>query len=266
MKVYMKSFCAVRDDNIEGKVDPNIIIKLLPNCTVPNDASLRCISERQLDHGVSDIFGVDKINCRHGHPRAFVQYPVGVKAMSSGMLRLSCPYLVKAVDEFENDGGIEEVNKELASNTTLQSAFLDINKAWANIRNTSTSSSDRSKIKAVLGVETEEQLMNSGIIGITLDKVDDVKCLHAHIADAILRGEEKNVIGSLALKLLQERKGVSPLGCVDCREQCDSTVPKKQGWWYTPAKNKQKLRTTKIRRTLLRTPPGNSAAGNRGDE
>jgi hypothetical protein len=55
-----------------------------------------------------------------------------------------------------------------------------------------------------------EQLLNSGIIGITLAKVDDVKCLHAHVGDHIVRSE--NSIGKWALDELQ-KKGVDPGGC-----------------------------------------------------
>ena len=43
-------------------------------------------------------------------------------------------------------------------------------------------------------------------------QVDDIKCIHAHVADTLLRGPECNAIGALALDLL-ERKGVDPRGC-----------------------------------------------------
>ena len=33
--------------------------------------------------------------------------------VSSGMLRLSCPHLVKAIDEMEAQNGIEEMNTQL---------------------------------------------------------------------------------------------------------------------------------------------------------
>lgn len=264
VQVCMQAFSTNAIDELGGKVDPNIILPLLPNCAVPLVKDLICISERQLDHKVSDIFAIDKVGCRHGYPRAFIQYPVGEKAMSSGMLRLSCPHLVKAVDKFEDEGGIDEFNSQLNANMTLQSEFLAINNAWAAIRTTSTSETDRTKIRAVLGKETELQLMTSGIIGITVNKVDDVKCLHAHVADAIVRGEENNIIGSMTLQRLQKR-GVPVTGCEECKAQCDSAVPKKQGWWYTPAKNKQKLRTTKNRRLELRSASGRASSPSVGD-
>ena len=31
-------------------------------------------------------------------------------------------------------------------------------------------------------------MMDSGIIGVTIGKLDDAKCLHAHTADYLLRG------------------------------------------------------------------------------
>ena len=86
------------------------------------------------------------------------------------------------------------------------------------------------------------------MIGVTSEV--DAKCLHAHIADTLLRDENK--IGQWALNKLAE-KGMNVQGCDDCYQQCDlKFTPTSESWWYTPVKNKQKLRTKRLRRILQR--------------
>ena len=48
----------------------------------------------------------------------------------------------------------------------------------------------------------------------------DAKCLHAHVADALMRGRGANAIGRQTLELLEAR-GVQTDGGDRCREQCD---------------------------------------------
>ena len=77
---------------------------LLQKAEPPTKSDLECIESRQLEVKVSRIFAVEKDRCRYGHPRAFIRYPVTYPygpridekpRVSSGMLRLSCPHLVK---------------------------------------------------------------------------------------------------------------------------------------------------------------------------
>ncbi|CAM9939242.1 unnamed protein product, partial [Sphacelaria rigidula] len=72
---------------------------------------MRCIEERQLRHRAEHAMAVSP-PCRHGFPQAFAYHPVGHK-ISSGLFRLSCPLLVKAIDKLEEDGGLEDVNDQL---------------------------------------------------------------------------------------------------------------------------------------------------------
>jgi Protein of unknown function (DUF501) len=60
-----------------------------------------------------------------------------------------------------------------------------------------------------LGVDGAVNLMESGIIGCTPGKLQ-VKCLHAHVADQLLRGT--NEIGALTMKRL-EADGIDTKGC-----------------------------------------------------
>lgn len=83
----------------------------------PSAGDLRCVKERQLRHK-AQVVGVSP-RCRHGFPQAFVFDPVGYK-ISSGLFRLSCPLLVKAVDQLEAEGGVETVNARLEEDQALR--------------------------------------------------------------------------------------------------------------------------------------------------
>lgn len=46
--------------------------------------------------------------------------------MSSGLFRLSCPLLVQAIDQLEDEGGIEDVNARLASDESLREVVVPV--------------------------------------------------------------------------------------------------------------------------------------------
>jgi hypothetical protein len=101
--------------------------------------------------------------------------------MSSGMIRLSCPHLVKEIDQFEADGGIDIFNKALAAGTSdssLAANFRETNLVHRTLRAAAVTPVEKELMTTKLGEENAKQLMSSGIIGITFDKVDDVKCLY----------------------------------------------------------------------------------------
>ena len=73
---------------------------------------------------------------------------------------------------------------------------------------------DREYMDEKLGIEGTKFLMDSGIIGCTIGKLQ-VKCLHAHIGDHLMRGT--NEIGKEALAKLETRGMLvlsSLLGCL----------------------------------------------------
>lgn len=84
----------------------------------PTEDDIRCIEERQLRHRAEHAIAVSP-PCRHGFPQAFAYHPVGHK-ISSGLFRLSCPLLVKAIDKLEEDGGLEDVNDQLEVDDELR--------------------------------------------------------------------------------------------------------------------------------------------------
>jgi len=228
-----------------------LIESFLDNSVAPTPDDQRCIEERHLEHKVTGMYAVEGSRCRHGVPRAFMQFPVAGK-ISSGMVRLTCPHLVKAIDEWEADGAIDDFNARLEEDGAMRDNFAATNAAHKELRNhpSAISAAERGVIMAKLGDEVGSNLINSGIIGISPGRVRDVKCLHAHTADELLRG--KNDIGRMALEGLRER-GVDPTGCDACQQQCNLQLDKGDaGWWYMPAKNKQRLRAKKERRKVFK--------------
>ena len=199
------------DDRI--KIDRNVLIEnFFKTSEVPRKEDVECIEARQLGQSADGIIAVST-RCKHGFPQAFVRYPVG-RGMSSGMVRLSCPYLVKEIDEWEKSGAIAEFNERMAFDDDLKGKYMKINATWRIIREESLTPEERKDVELRLGGEASANFLSSGFIGVTVDKVDDVKCLHAHVADALLRGRgaDGNVIGDIALKKL-EAKGVDVTGC-----------------------------------------------------
>jgi hypothetical protein len=191
--------------------------KYLVRSVEPAPADLECISGRQLGSPVPGAFAVDRDKCRYGYSRAFVRLPVSdvTDECNSGMIRLSCPHLVKEIDLFEKNGGIEKINSVLNNESSefgrmLKSNFLDINASWKQIRNDVSVDSDKAKALNYLGSEQYRHFFSSGFIGITETKVNDVKCLHAHLADYLLRGN--NLIGQWVHDEL-DKKNVSVSGC-----------------------------------------------------
>ena len=91
--------------------------------------------------------------------------------------------------------------------------------------------------------------LHSGIAGQSPRK-SDVKCLHAQAADALCRPGRNHIGEQLVLLRLQHARGVAVRGAgAACCEQCNPRVPAEQaGWWYTPAKNRWKLRKRLMRR------------------
>lgn len=90
---------------------------------LPTEGDMRCIQERQLRHPAGTV--AVSSPCRHGFPQAFAFDPVGHK-LSSGLFRLSCPLLVQAIDELEDEGGIEDVNARLEGDGDLREVGCNI--------------------------------------------------------------------------------------------------------------------------------------------
>ncbi len=106
--------------------------------------------------------------------------------------------------------------------------------------------------------ETYESILDSGIVGITQGRADDVKCLHAQVADHLARGN--NPIGEEVLRELESR-GVDPQGSNICNEQCDPNIENTAYTWrYRSIKNKSRLTTRRDNRRRGKLAQANKAA------
>jgi len=251
---------------------------------VPTPADRRVIEERQLGNRVN-ILGVG-MSCKHGCPQAFafdsLARPGAVYRgpgeqprskpralpLDAGLFRLSCPLLVQAIDEWEREGAVVQLNARVAADGTgaLPSALGDAHRKHAAARRalfgrrlnaTLSSAPPGAFVRTMQGVAALGHVLDSGIAGQTRGK-QDVKCLHAQAADYLCRNRD-NAIGGLVLAELG-RRGVDVRGNSQCCNQCDLATPledARRGWWYEPRKNKWKLRQKARRRHEARgtSPP-----------
>jgi hypothetical protein len=236
---------AVGSDSDSGRyvatsADDIFFVSPLPGAEEPGPLSLwhataddrRVIEERQLEHQVN-LLAVGT-RCKHGCPQAFaydsLSRPGAMKGQKGGhkarvkprsipleshMFRLSCPLLVKAIDEWEREGAVHELNERVASDASgdLAAALNDAHRGHSAAR--------RGLFGARLAVRLEEapptasdlkaveHILTSGIAGQSPGK-SDVKCLHAQTADYLCRGGD-NRIGAMVLEGLEAR-GVDPTG------------------------------------------------------
>lgn len=101
--------------------------------TPATPGDLRVLEERQLGHRMTNVAGVG-CRCVHGFAQAFAFDPllrpekvIGASKqdrskktrLESGLFRLSCPLLVKAVDEWEAEGAVAGINAEIRAGAGL---------------------------------------------------------------------------------------------------------------------------------------------------
>ena len=163
----------------------------------------------------------------------------------SGMIRLSCPHLTKAIDQFEYEGtGIKKLNEDLnepavdSTSDTERSAqcthdsqpklvhesyspatkllrehYRDINAHYKEMKKELITEEQRRMLYAKFDANEAEEFLSSGIGGISERNENDVKCLHLHTADALLRGREANKFGAWTLEQLEKERRVDVNGC-----------------------------------------------------
>lgn len=221
------------------------------HCTPASADDVACIEERQLKHPISAMIAVGH-RCKYGFPQALAldplgreKYALGGHPVDAALFRLTCPHLVKAIDEWEAEGAVRAFNKDLAADAEWARSNDAVNAQHRLIRHALVGSEEkRAELERhpVLSI-----ILNSGLAGLT--KPGDVKCLHAQVADSLCRGD--NAVANAVLAGLRER-GVDPEGGCSCWQQCDlkhELGP--ESWQYQPVKNRQKLKATAERRRKL---------------
>jgi hypothetical protein len=163
--------------------------------------------------------------------------------LQGNLFRLSCPLLVKAIDDWEAEGAVKSFNARIAKSPQMASELDNANIQNAQIRSLLLTSDavkpyvDKGQTRQVGAV------LESGIAGISRINKGDIKCLHAQVADHLCREQEGsgNSMGETVLQGLRDR-GEETDGSDLCKQQCDSACSKTSAsWWYLPRKNKQKL-------------------------
>ena len=164
---------------------------------------------------------------------------------------LTCPLLHASIDALEKRGGIDDLAAVVAADPSLRSALRDAHVSAADARRWLLShtawpealSSDPKHAHA------RYVLFETGIAGVALRHVSQgserlfkiksasrerkdgangngggwrgngVKCLHAHVGDALVRGRAANAIGHVVLEKLA-RDGVETDGNSECWRAC----------------------------------------------
>jgi hypothetical protein len=198
--------------------------------------------------------------CRHGFPQAFALDPLpnsqnngGTTArLNSGLLKLTCPLLVRAVDQLEDEKFIPTWNEQhlqLGSqsnhNNEWQLHCQTAHARHSTVRQELLSDDDqKSIVEQKLGPRGAMAFYQAGVAGSSLGShYTDLKCLHAWLADSLFFDVDNGgPIGTAIRHELHER-GIDPTGTLTCATLCNpnsltTADPPK-------ARNKQRLRTSK---------------------
>jgi hypothetical protein len=222
-------------------------------------------------------------SCKHGYPQAFSLDPTpptqqfkrrSMDRVNSGMLKLTCPLVVNAIDILEDEGFINKINSKLAKSDGEDELSKCMNDAHAihsstrkklifgsERRNTDESNDDNQifqLLQSKLGEKGAEYFLDAGVAGANpLSKKKDVKCLHAWMADYLFRITDEEVcddgmtsnhpIGEAILRSLTER-GVDFTGTDTCYLVCSGGVDDNGGDGAVTipvARNKQRKKKDK---------------------
>lgn len=244
--------CAAAGPLAEAHGDTTATLRAMTTrCTPASAEDVACIEERQLRHPISAMVAVGK-RCKYGFPQALAldplgreKYGLGGHPIDAALFRLTCPHLVKGIDEWEAQGAVRAFNEHLAASAEWTQSNDNVNAQHRQIRRALVgSAAKRAELEAS---PVHAIILNSGLAGLT--KQGDVKCLHAQVADGLCRGD--NAVADAVLDGLRAR-GVDPEGGCSCWQQCDRAhAPGPESWRYQPAKNRQKLKATAERRRRL---------------
>lgn len=174
-----------------------------PNSKQTTPEDLECM-QRQTGQTapVNAAIGIPSTcNCRHGFPQAFAMDPFPATGrINSGLVKLTCPHLVTAIDALEDDGFIQKLSSTLAENEEWQSAAIQVHEKHARTRYSLLINDDEEEeedtqldtLRSKLGDRAAKALMDSGVAGSTTTSLD-VKCLHAWMGDHLFFTEAEVV-------------------------------------------------------------------------
>jgi len=192
--------------------------------------------------------------CRHGWPQAIVFDPLyretSAKSYRLGdTTRLTCPLLVTAIDKLEKGGAMERYNEKLEPGAEWDGQLQKVNEAHRLLRLQLIG--DRSKelaeVRALLGEDAFAIAIRSGLASLRPEAKPDVKCLHAQVADELVRNGG-NLIAQQVLRDIEET-GVPIHGSDECCDNCNTQIPLQFArWQMTKCKNNVGKRLSRGRR------------------
>lgn len=197
-------------------------------------------------------------SCKHGYPQAFSLDPVpptqqfkrsSINRVNSGLLKLTCPLVVNAIDVLEDEGFINKMNSLLAAKegeNELTQCMDDAHAIHSSARKKQIFGTEKGDVeeeaiddnqtyqmlKSKLGDKGAQYFIDAGVAGANpLSKNKDVKCLHAWLADYLFRIADReedgmtsnHPIGEAILLSLKER-GVDFTGTETCHHVCSGGV------------------------------------------
>jgi len=171
----------------------------------------------------------------------------GGRRLNSGLVKLTCPLLVHAVDALEDEGGIDEFNERLRTDAAWQNSALLAHKLHEEVRNTLLSDEDVDAIRDKLGNKGTDAFMSAGVAGSSAGSIVDAKCLHAWLADCTFREHDDDpghapLLGRAVAESLKMR-GVDATGTEECFVLCDPCSNEAPS--PPRPRNKQRLKTGK---------------------
>lgn len=172
---------------------------MVQGCWRMNDLKLDGISveqreiiKGQIGREPDNLLGILRY-CPFNQPAVLLTHPYRPgKGVFPTSYWLSCPYLVRAVSRLEAGGMIKELSELLRQDQEFRAKLARSHQAYAKLRYSLLTKEERALITNnfpnLLGV-----LQGSGVGGIVEQK--GIKCLHAHLADYLITGE--NPVGKL---------------------------------------------------------------------
>lgn len=173
--------------------------------------------------------------CRHGWPQAIVYDPLyrekpGKHYRLGDTTRLTCPLLVSAIDSLEKGGAIGRYNERLQVDKEWQRHLAETNEAHRllRMRLVVERPEELADVREHYGAQTFAVALGAGLASMRQGSAD-VKCLHAQVADELVRGGG-NAIALQALKDIEDQ-GIPATGTDECCDNCNVHVPLEQVRW-----------------------------------
>eukprot|EP00928_Gymnodinium_smaydae_P055863 TRINITY_DN39331_c0_g1_i1.p1 TRINITY_DN39331_c0_g1~~TRINITY_DN39331_c0_g1_i1.p1 ORF type:complete len:324 (+),score=52.45 TRINITY_DN39331_c0_g1_i1:53-1024(+) len=208
-------------------------------------ADLECVDRRHLCRKPPTVGEAKELSrqvvgagkrCRHGWPQAIVYDPIyrekpGKRYRLGDTTRLTCPLLVTAIDKLEKGGAIDRYNERLATDPEWKASWDETNEAHRLLRLEliGDRSAELEDVRTLLGENAYAIAMRSGLASLRPGAKPDVKCLHAQVADELVR-DGGNIIAQQALRDIEDQ-GVQVDGSGECCDNCDVGIPLELARW-----------------------------------